>query len=356
MVEHLSKEELLTREVIYDGEQYDREALSGLVETYNSKHQTDLQNLTELRKSHDEIASEMTRDLAEAKSVWDYVKGMVADDFTDNFKGLLEKIPILNEFVSDLPLGELLRQKVEVAEKRTKDVGQFLSDIERTIAELQEDIVRLNKKVIVAAHNEERAAKHVLALKDLETRMQKELAALGDKKAADYRQLEAEVGEVRQAIWKHGAKLRLFSNAEDRIAAIVKMNNNFLEVLTNLHTNMQQLHDAGLEVLDELRGNLSGLATASEAGELSLEMQESMQSLKKSVNKVAVLASNSALYLTQNVERMMSEMKVYDEATQELVESNLEAEREIKENRINETIALAEKEYGLMKAAREDGA
>ena len=69
-------------------------------------------------------------------------------------------------------------------------------------------------------------------------------------------------------------------------------------------------------------------------------MQESMTSLKDSVNKVAVLASETSLYLTQNVERLTSEMKIYDQETQRLVESNLKAEREIKEQRIDETIEL----------------
>ena len=146
------------------------------------------------------------------------------------------------------------------------------------------------------------------------------------------------------------------AHAQDRLAAIAAMNHNFLAILTNLHTNMQSLFDAGQEVLDELRANLSGLATAAQASEISMDMQKAMESLKKSVNRVAILASDTSLYLTQNVERLMSEMKMYDEATVSLVESNLAAEREIQEQRIDETIALAEKEHGLMQEALEAAA
>jgi hypothetical protein len=345
--------DIVKQEIVYDGEQYDRDGLSKLIDTYNTKHQSDLSKLSELRQAHDDIAAEMTKDLVEAKTAWEYVHGMVSDDLGSNFRGLLEKIPILCDLVPDRPLNELLREKVEVAEKRTKQVGQFLTTIERSVLQLQDDVVRLNKKVVVAAENEERAARHVLALKEVMATLEAELAAL-EPGSADYRRKEAELEQVKSVMWQHGAKLRLFSNAEDRIASIVKMNNNFLEILTNLHANMQTLHDAGMEVLDELRGNLSGLATAAEASELSVEMQESMQSLKKSVNKVAVLASDTALFLTQNVDRLTSEMKIYDEATESLIESNLAAEREVREQRINETIALAEKEYGLMQAARQD--
>jgi hypothetical protein len=45
-------------------------------------------------------------------------------------------------------------------------------------------------------------------------------------------------------------------------------------------------------------------------------------------------------------------MKIYDDETQRLVESNLRAEREIKEQRINDTIELARTEYGHFEAAR----
>ena len=353
-MEPAERERLLQTEVAYDGEQYERESLQRLVDNYQTKHTEDLKTLAQLRKAHDEIAAEMTRDLAEARSVWDYVKGLITDEFsefTSNVRGLLENIPILNEFVAERPLAELLREKVEIAERRTKEVGQFLATIEPSIRDLQSDITRLNKKVVVAAHNEEKAARRILELKDLEALSQKELSALDEGMVA-HREMAAQIDRTKQLIWEVGAKLRLYSSAEDRIAGIVAMNNNFLQILTNLHTNMQSLYGAGIEVLDELRGNLSALLTAAEASELSLEVGEAMRSLRASVNKVAALASNTSLYLTQNIERLTSEMKVYDEATEAQVESNLAAEREIQERRINETIALAEREYGLMREAR----
>ncbi|HXE71967.1 MAG TPA: hypothetical protein VNO81_04840, partial [Candidatus Nitrosotenuis sp.] len=212
--------------------------------------------------------------------------------------------------------------------------------------------VRLNKKMIVAAQNEEKAAAYILELERLKEAVEGELARMTEKSGAAYREKSAEIDQIKQKIWEHGARLRLYSSAEDRIAGIVAMNNNFLEMLTNLHANMQNLYEAGLEVLDDLRGNLAALATATEASELTLDMQKAMQSLKENVNKVAVLASNTSLYLAQNVERMTSQLQMYDEATRALVESNLEAERELREKRIDDTLNLARKEYGLLQEAR----
>ena len=120
------------------------------------------------------------------------------------------------------------------------------------------------------------------------------------------------------------------------------MNNQFLEILRNLHGNMEILYEAGNEVLGELQGNLSALASAAKASELSLDLQQAMASLRQSVNKVAALASETSLYLTQNVDKMAAELTIYDRATETLVENNLREERA--ERQVAETLALAEQE------------
>lgn len=350
---------LLNKEITYDGEEYTRENVDQMVTEYKTRQETDLKDLEKLRTTHDDIAREMNKDLAESTTAWEHVKSMVKSDsrqsFASNFQGLLEKIPIIKNLMPDRSITELLQEKIAVAERRTKEMGNFLDRVESRIEALRNDITRLNKKMVVAAHNEEKAAKYILDLKDYKTRMEEELAGISDQKSTEYREKSAMMDEVNKKIWGHGGKLRIYSHAEDRIAGIIRMNNNFLEILTNLHTNMTILFEAGNEVLDDLRGNLSGLATVSQASDITLKMQESMQSLKDSVNKVASLASNTSLYLTQNVERMTNEMKIYDDSTVELIEANLNEEREVKEKWVDDTIEMARKEYGLMQEARDSG-
>ncbi|MCD4782481.1 MAG: hypothetical protein K8T10_01490 [Candidatus Eremiobacteraeota bacterium] len=355
MQETKKLDDLLEQEISYDGDEYSRDGIQTMVEDYQEKHGKQLNELEQLRSVHDEIASEMNKDLLESKSAWEYLRSMMTTDtkrFQSSFKGLLEHIPVLREYVPDRPVTELLQDKILVSEKRTKEMGSFLDKVESEIQNLRNDITRLNKKMIIAAHNEEKAAKYILDLKDYKLNLEKEMEEIKDEKNAEYREKSAMVDEIKKKIWEHGGRLRIYSNAEDRIVNIIKMNNNFLEILTNLHTNITILFEAGSEVLDDLRGNLTGLATVTEASEVTLKMQESMESLKESVNKIASLASNTSLYLTQNVERMTSEMKVYDDETQKLIQDNLSREREIKEQRVDETIELAIKEYGLIKEAR----
>ncbi len=338
---------ILKRNVVYDGEEYSRESIESFSSEYAQKQETRIGELEELKKTHDHISREMTEELTEQKTLWDCIRDMGSFEsgaVKANLRLIMERIPVLRDHVPERPLSELLQQKIHVTEARIREVGGFLDRMESEVENVRQDIVRLHKKMIVAAQNEEKAAEYVLQLRSAKEQAEAELAALGPEVTAVHREKEAEIDEIKRMIWQHGGRLRLYSNAEDRISSIVKMNNNFMELLTNLHTNMQSLYDAGQEVLDELRGNLSSLTTATEASELTLEMQKSMESLKVSVNRVARLASDTSLYLTQNVDRMTSQMKIYDEETVALVESNLEAERHVKDGKIDEVLKLAEQE------------
>lgn len=346
--------EVLARQIVYDGEGYTREGLDKLLADYRAKHALDLHRFDEISKAYERLSQEMTRDISERKSVLEYLSNLVSvDHFTTNLKGLLHRIPVLREIAPARDLKELLQEKIGIAQRRVAEVGNYLDTLAQDIRDLQEDITRLNRRMIVAAENEEKAAAHVLDLESLLKRVEGQLQALPDPKSAEARTLSATVDEIRKHIYEHGARLRLYSSAEDRIAAIIKMNNHFLEIMTNLHSNMTSLHESGSEVLNELHGNLAGLAALSKASELSVEMHKSMESLKKSVNRLATLASETSLYLTQNIDRLTTEMKIYDKETERLVESNLAAEREIREKRVDDTIALARKEFGPFDAARQ---
>lgn len=325
---------LLEKQVLYDGEDYTRGGLESLVATYSSAHEAKLKTLDELSRAHETLGKEMAVELADEKSSWER---------------WLEKIPGLRALVPERPMHVLLTEKVELAQRRTQEVGNYVDRIGAEVVALQADIGELNRRLVAAAHNGEAAARHVMELNGAVEEIEAELRAL-PRSGAAARTLEAKRDSLRHKIWEHGAKLRLYSTAEQRLASIIRMNNNFLEILRNLHGNMQSLYEAGNVVLSELEGNLAALASAAKASELTVEMQTAMLSLRTSVNKVAVLASETSLFLTQNVDRMTRELRVYDRATEELVESNLAVEREMREQRINDTVELAEKELAALRA------
>ena len=344
---------LLEKQVVYDGEDYSRGSLETLVAGYSSKHQQNLKTLDELSRAHDALGKEMTAELVEQKSAWEHLgKIFTFSDVGTNLQGLLEKIPILRAVIPDRPMHVLLTEKLEVAQRRTQEVGNYVDRIGVEVTALQEDIARLNRKMILAAKNEEAAASHVLELKAALEEVERARRA-PDLGTVAGRELDARRDALTHRIWEHGAKLRLYATAEQRLSGIIRMNNNFLEILRNLHGNMQSIYEAGNEVLSELEGNLAALASAAKASELSLEMHGAIESLRSSVNKVAVLASETSLFLTQNVDRLSKEMSVYDRATEELVEMNLAVEREVRELRVNDTVDLARRELAAIDRAKE---
>ncbi len=342
-----SKSAVLQKKVSYSGEEYTRETLETSLKPDLERHEQRMQELEGLKKTHESIAKDMTSDLIEQRSIFDCLKDTVAGDRRkgiQGFRGMLERLPVMKKFVKERPLSELLQEKIQITETRIREVGNFMDRMESEIENVRQDIQRLNKKMVNSAQNKEKAASYILQLQEVEKALNQELADLGSEVTAAHREKQGEIDDVRRMIWEHGGKLRMYANADQRINAIIKMNNQFMELLTNLHVNMQTMFDSGQEVLDELRGNLASLSTATEASQLTMDMQNSMQSLKDSVNRVASLASNTSLYLTQNVERLTSEMKIYDSETEKLISSNLAAEREIQERRIDETLKMAKAE------------
>ena len=336
---------IMQRQVVYDADDYtSRDTLQAALKPELDRQQERIGELEGLKKTQDSIAKEMSEDLVQQKPIWECLREAASGDrqkFGLAMRGLLERIPVLRSKLPERPLSELLQEKIQITETRVREVGSFLDRMESEVENVRQDISRLNKKMLMATQNKEKAAQYILQLKEIEKQLTVEVEAMGAEGTVAKREKQTELDEVRRLISEHGGKLRLYANADERIHSIVKMNNNFLELLNNLHNNMQNMYDSGQEVLDELRGNLASLSTATEASEITMDMQKAMSSLKTSVNKVATLASQTSLYLTSNVEKLTSEMRIYDETTQQLVEQNLAAERAIQDKRLDETLRMA---------------
>ncbi|HNW44087.1 MAG TPA: hypothetical protein PKI19_06260 [Elusimicrobiales bacterium] len=340
-------EDVLSKPMVYDGAGYNRETVEKMLTQYQSKNTSDLKKFTDLSTAYQRLSKEMTEEVGDQKSIFNYLGNIVTlKNVGSNVGGLMHKLPLLGSLMPARDLKVLLNEKVEVAQRHVQEVGNYLDVMQTDIKNLQEDMKRLGDKMVTAAKNEETAAGYVLALEEKRKALEAELKAMPDQKTAAAREIEAKVAEVRRLIYEHGAQLRFFSTAEDRISSIMTMNGHFLEIMTNLHSNMSTLYATGNELLNELNGNLVGLASISKAGELTIEMRNSMESLKQSVNKLARLASETSLYLTQNVTKLTAEMKIYDTETEKLVSDNLATERSIKEERIGETIEMAKSKFG----------
>ena len=130
---------VMSKSIVYDGEDYTRDNLETMVKDYAEKHETRIGELEELKKTHDTISREMTDELAEQKTVWDCVKDMTSGEkgaVSANMRLLLERIPMLKDRLPDRPLSELLQQKIHVTETRIREVGGFLDRMESEIEKI----------------------------------------------------------------------------------------------------------------------------------------------------------------------------------------------------------------------------
>lgn len=342
-------EEILKRQVEFDGSKWSREATAQIDEQYRTRNQDNLQELKRLQEEHEKLAEDMNREIAEQRSLLDEIKTMASgekDGFSRGLRGALGRIPILGRPFRRRPLADLLAAKIDIADSYLQRIAEYLRKVERTISALHEDQKTLQAKKIEAARGKKQFVEFVLELKQAREEIMTRLQALTDTSSEEYRTLETQLVEVDRLIWEHGQKMQMFDHALSHLDSIMKMNRHFEEISKNLHANMNLIHDTAELVLDELRQHAARLATLAEAGQLSLQITTSMESLKESMNKVAVITSETSLFLTRNVEQIISDMNVYDRQVEELVEKNLAAEKEIRQQQLERILqkALEERE------------
>lgn len=349
MAETSHIEEILKKQVEFDGSKWSREATAQIDEQYRVRNQDNLQELKRLQEEHEKLAADMNREIAEQRSLLDEIKTMASGEkggFSRGLRGALGRIPLLGRPFRRRPLADLLAAKIDIADGYLKQIVQYLKKVEKTISALHEDQKTLQAKKVEAAKGKKQFVDLVLELKQAREELTARIAQVQDPNSEEFRTLESQLLEVDRLIWEHGQKMQMFDHALSHLDSIMKMNGHFSEISKNLHANMTLIHDAAELVLDELRQHAARLATLAEAGQLSLQITSSMESLKESMNKVAVITSETSLFLTRNVEQIVSDMKVYDRQVEDLVERNLAAEKEIRQQQLERILqkALEERE------------
>ena len=343
----LHAEEILKKHVEFDGSKWSREATSQIDDQYRTRNQGSLDELKRLQEEHDQLAKEMNKEINDQRSLLDEIKTMASGKkggVGRGFRGVLGRIPVLGRPFRRRPLADLLQAKVDIADGHVKRVAEYLKRVEQTISGLHEDQKTLQAKKVEAARGKKQFVGFVLELKSLHEELERQLQEITDANSEEFRQAEAHLVETDRLIWEHGQKMQLFDHALHHLDSIMKMNQHFTEISKNLHANMTLIHEAAELVLDELRQHASRLATLAEAGQLSLQITASMESLKESMNKVAVITSETSLFLTRNVEQIVSNMTVYDRQVEDLVEKNLAVEKEIRQQQLQRILEKAEEE------------
>ncbi|MBN2723588.1 MAG: hypothetical protein JXR95_05890 [Deltaproteobacteria bacterium] len=327
--------------VEYDGKNYTREGVKDLVSTYRNRHENHVSDLKSLKNEHDKLAGEMNEELAKQRTMMDEIRTMTSGkkgSVSRGFRGILGKIPLVGRPFREKPLGDLLEERVESADKRTREVDTYLKKVEEAMKSLRQDQEILREKLLDAAKNRKLTFTLIEDLQNHLAEIKAETETIDDKNSEEFRALDLEIGKLENLIWENGQRLRLFNNAQDRLQSIIRMNSNFLEISVNLHGNMTIIRETAEMVLDELRQHVTAIATLAEAGELTLELTQSMETLKDNMSKVAQIASETSLFLTKNVESITDNMRVYDQQTEDVVENNLAQERQLRKQQLEQII------------------
>src|SRR5262249_15786470 len=126
----IPKPDVLKKEIVYDGEGYTRQSIEQMLGDYQRKHTVDLEKFGDLSKAYDRLSQEMTGDVSDQKSGIEYLSNIATfDEVGTNIKGLLHKIPIIRDLAPSRDLKELLSEKIEVAQRRVQEIGNYLDTL-----------------------------------------------------------------------------------------------------------------------------------------------------------------------------------------------------------------------------------
>lgn len=325
-------------EPTYEGETYSADDVETLRREYQGRHQTALDGVKTLDGEYDELATAVRAGLDDER--WQRQLEALSNSGSESWLSRTLRRAGLKK--RERPLSEVLEEQLESVQERVHHVVRLRESLDQHATQIEEDIRRLNTRITDAAHNEERAAAHVLALsKALADSESALLYSEHSHDSARYREASAHVDELKAQIRLHGTRARSFGRAENRLASIVLMNRNFLEMLQSSAENMEQLANASSQVVDEISGNVRALAKVALAGEVATDLMEATRRLKDGVNRVATAASTTSLQLTRDIDSFVADMSVYDQDTIELVEENMTEERRVRQAQVDAAIAHA---------------
>ena len=80
--------EVLTKQVVYDGEGYTRQSIEGMLGEYQAKPTVNLKKFEELSGAYQRLSQEMTQDIADNKSAFEYMGNILTlNQIGTNLKG-----------------------------------------------------------------------------------------------------------------------------------------------------------------------------------------------------------------------------------------------------------------------------
>jgi DNA repair exonuclease SbcCD ATPase subunit len=337
--------ERIAEKVVYKGDAISIKSLESALSIERERQNVDLDKLKALRARNDELSQTLEQEIKRLRKFSDYFSGnRLKGSFLANLKEILSYIPGIGKLlVTKRSIEDLLKQQYEISAKRVREVADFSDRLKAAEQDLFKEIERLNAKIVESAHNEELAVDTVLELKALLEGKQAEAAAVENKSSAAYRELEAEIDQLRELLSDHSTKLELYSSAEERLARLKDNTRRLQETISNLYGDIRKYVMIANEKLEDAAAQIQALGTAADASIVLLDMKASLDSMTASMNETTRFVSETQLYLRENLDRLVDDLELYDAQTSALVQKNLDRSAKIEDQYINAAIDKAQR-------------
>lgn len=185
-----------------------------------------------------------------------------------------------------------LEDRLEAVQRRVLSLAHHLDRLAADRAVLKGEIEAIESRIAAYARAAEIAADAIAKLSIEEAK-----AGLGARGLS-----------IEAALAERSADRRAFLRAIDRLSSVAALHREILQVDTDVEERLTALHAAGTRLLDALDADLARIATEARARELMDAFASDMGALRESVARVNRLATEGAVLLTEQLDRLADEV------------------------------------------------
>jgi ABC-type transporter Mla subunit MlaD len=335
-------DQILQNEVTYKGEGISVRELERTIDRERTRQNRNVETLSELRNRTSEIQSQLSEEVDKIKELTDHLnRERERSDFTSSIRQILGKLPWFDDqIITRKSIEQLLRNQYEISSRRLKEASEFADRLEASKQDLYDEIDRLNQKIVESSKNEEVAAERVLELTRLKDKLEveHEAAEVGSTEA---RELQLRLDKARRKLAEHSTNLKLYASAEDRLAKLQRNTRQLAKTIANLQEDITTYVTAASEKLDLIAGQIQAIGAAADASTVMLELKNSLDAMTESINHTTQFVSETQTYFRQNVDRMVDDLELYDDETEQVLNENLALNDMVNDERIAEAVSTA---------------
>ncbi len=335
-------DQILEDEVTYKGEGISVRELERTIDRERTRQNRNVETLSELRNRTSEIQSQLSEEVDKIKELTDHLnRERERSDFTSSIRQILGKLPWFDDqIITRQSIEQLLRNQYEISSRRLKEASEFADRLEASKQDLYDEIDRLNEKIVESSKNEEVAAERVLELTRLKDKLEveHEAAEVGSTEA---RELQLRLDKARRKLAEHSTKLKLYASAEERLAKLQRNTRQLAKTIANLQEDITTYVTAASEKLDLIAGQIQAIGAAADASTVMLELKNSLDAMTESINHTTQFVSETQTYFRQNVDRMVDDLELYDDETEQVLNENLALNDMVNDERIAEAVSTA---------------